>query len=61
MVALSRNILEIAWVLINNPDARYSDLGPDWHERHLDQARKTRQHVRELERLGYAVTLATAA
>jgi transposase len=61
VVALSRNILEIAWVLINDPDARYSDLGPDWHERHLDQARKTRRHVRELERLGYAVTLATTA
>jgi transposase len=61
VVAVSRNILEIAWQLINDPDARYSDLGPDWHERHLDQARRTRQRIHELERLGYTVTLAQAA
>lgn len=61
LVALARNILEIAWVLINDPDARYHDLGPDWHERHANRTRKTRQHVRELEHLGYTVTLAEAA
>jgi transposase len=55
--AISRNIIEIAWVLINDPDTRYTDLGPDWHDRHLNQARKTRQHIRELEHLGYTVTL----
>lgn len=61
VVAVARNILEIAWILINDPDARFTDLGPDWHERHVNQARKTRQHVRELERLGYTVTLAQTA
>jgi transposase len=61
IVAVARNILEIAWVLINDPDARYHDLGPDWHERHVNRTRKTRQHVRELEHLGYTVTLAQAA
>jgi transposase len=61
VVAVARNILEIAWVLINDPDARYQDLGPDWHERHVNRTRKTRQHVRELEHLGYTVTLAPAA
>jgi len=61
IVAVSRNILEIAWVLINDPDARYTDLGPDWHERHVNRTRRTRQHVRELEHLGYSVTLAPAA
>jgi transposase len=60
-VAVSRNILEIAWVLINDPDARFCDLGVDWHERHVNRARRTRQHVRELEHLGYTVTLAQAA
>jgi transposase len=61
IVAVARNILEIAWVLINDPDTRYHDLGPDWHERHINRTRKTRQHVRELEHLGYTVTLAQAA
>lgn len=61
IVAVSRNILEIAWVLINDPEARYVDLGPDWHDRHVNRTRKTRQHVRELEHLDYNVTLAPAA
>jgi len=60
-VAVARNILEIVWVLIADPDARYSDLGSDWHARHINQARKTRQAVRDLEQLGYTVTLAKAA
>jgi transposase len=61
VVALSRNILEIFWVLIDDPDARFIDLGEHWHDRHLNTARKTRQAVRELEHLGYTVTLAQAA
>jgi len=61
VVALSRNILEIAWVLINDPDTRFTDLGASWHERHVDQARRTRQHIRELEHLGYSVALTQAA
>jgi transposase len=61
MVAVARNILEIAYVLIADPDARFLDLGPDWHDRHVNRTRKTRQHVRELEHLGYTVTLAQAA
>ena len=47
--------------LINDPDARYHDLGPDWHERNVNHTRKTRRHIRELEHLGYTVTLAPAA
>jgi transposase len=59
VVAVSRNILEIAWHLIGDPDTTFTDLGPDWHTRHLDTARKTRQHIRQLEHLGYNVTLTT--
>jgi transposase len=61
MVAVARNILEIAWILIQDPDARFHDLGPDWHDRHVNRTRKTRQAVRELQHLGYTVTLAEAA
>ncbi len=60
-VAIARNILEIFYILINDPDARFKDLGENWHERHVDHARRTRQNIRELEHLGYTVTLATAA
>ena len=61
VVAVARNILEIAYVLTADPDARFHDLGVDWHERHVNHTRKTRQHVRELEHLGYTVTLAPSS
>lgn len=61
VVAVARSILEITWHLIDNPDARFHDLGPDWHQQHINQARKTRQAIRELEHLGYTVTLTPAA
>ncbi|MGW3045557.1 hypothetical protein ACWC9T_37300, partial [Kitasatospora sp. NPDC001159] len=46
---------------INDPDARYQDLGADWHQRHLNSARKTRDLVRQLQALGHQVTLAPTA
>ncbi|MFJ5724633.1 hypothetical protein [Streptomyces sp. NPDC093149] len=58
---MARNILEIAWILICDPGARYIDLGPDRHDRHLNRTRKTRQAIRELEHLGYTVSLTEAA
>lgn len=61
IVAVARNILQIAWILICDPDTRYTDLGPDWHERHVNRTRKTRQAVRDLQHLGYTVTLTQAA
>jgi transposase len=58
--ALARNIIEIVWQLIADPSARYTDLGPDWYERRTDPERRTRELVRELERLGNTVTLTPA-
>ncbi|MGW2940185.1 IS110 family transposase, partial [Streptomyces sp. NPDC001156] len=55
--ALARNIIEIVWQLIADPDARYRDLGTDWYERRNDPDRRTRELVRQLERLGNTVTL----
>ncbi|MDF9814157.1 IS110 family transposase [Streptomyces sp. SPB162] len=61
LVAVARSILVIAWHLINDPDARYQELGTDWHQRHLNPARKTRDLVRQLQALGHQVTLAPTA
>jgi len=55
--AVARTILEHAWHIIADPNARYIELGPDWHRQHTDTNRKTRDHRRALERLGYTVTL----
>ncbi|MFI6689845.1 transposase [Streptomyces sp. NPDC050485] len=57
LVAVARSMLVIAWHLINDPDASYQELGVDWHRRHLDPARKTRDLVRQLQALGHQVTL----
>lgn len=57
LVAVARSILVIAWHLINDPDASYQELGADWHRRHLDPARKTRDLVRQLQALGHQVAL----
>jgi transposase len=57
LVAVGNSILTIAWHLLSDPGARYTDLGPNWHDRLAPQRRK-RQLIAELERLsGMKVTL----
>ncbi|MEU1276352.1 IS110 family transposase [Streptomyces sp. NPDC005799] len=60
LVAVARSILVMVWHLMNDPTARYRDLGPDWHTKNLDPARKTRDLVRQLTALGHDVTLTPA-
>ncbi len=60
-VAVARSILVIIWHLLADPAARYADLGPGYYERHTDKNRKARSHIRQLEALGYTVTLTQAA
>src|SRR5215467_1291648 len=61
LVAVGNSILVIAWHLLSDPDAHFTDLGPDWHDR-LAPLRRKRQLIAELERLsGMKVTLQQAA
>jgi transposase len=50
LVAVGSSILTIAHRLLSDPDARFSDLGPDWHDR-IAPLRRKRQLIAELERL----------
>jgi transposase len=50
LVAVGNSILVIAWHLLSDPDAHFTDLGPNWHDR-LAPLRRKRQLVAELERL----------
>ncbi len=59
--AVGRSILIIIWHLLADPEARYADLGPDWHHRKTDRDRKTRTHLRGLQALGYEVIITPAA
>jgi transposase len=61
LVAVARSILVIIWHLLADPDARYYDLGADYHDNRIDTDRKARSHIRQLEALGFTVTLTTAA
>jgi hypothetical protein len=50
----------MVWHLLNDPDARYIDVGSDYTSR-LDPDRETRDLVRQLQTLGHHVTLNLAA
>jgi transposase len=50
LVAVGNSILVIAWHLLSDPSIRFTDLGPDWHDR-LAPLRRKRQLIAELERL----------
>jgi len=61
LVAVARSILVIVWHLLTKRSAHYRDLGAGYYARRIDKDRKTRNHIHQLEALGYAVTLAPAA
>ena len=61
LVAVARSILVIVWHLLADPTARYHDLGSDFYASRIDTDRKTRTHIRQLQALGFTVTLTPAA
>jgi transposase len=61
IVAVGRSILVIIWHLLADPAARFIDLGPDFYDNRTGPDRKKRNHIRQLEALGYKVTLEPAA
>jgi transposase len=61
IVAVGRSILVIIWHLLASDDASFTDLGADHFTKHLDPDAKKRNHIRQLEALGYTVTLTPAA
>jgi transposase len=61
IVAVGRSILVITWALLSDEEAQFVDLGPDYYDSRTNPERKVRQHVRELQALGYTVTLNPAA
>jgi len=61
VVAVGRSILVIVWYLLSDPETRYHDLGSDYYDSRINPERKKRNHIRQLEALGYKVTLQPAA
>ena len=64
-ITIARSILIIVWHLLANPEARYADLGPGWHQRKADTDRRTRSLLNQLRALHpdaeITITPATAA
>lgn len=60
-VAVGRSILIIVWHLLADPTTRFQDLGADFYATRIDTERRKRNHIRQLEALGYTVTLQPAA
>jgi transposase len=59
--AVARSILVIIWHLLHDPEARFADLGPDWHARKTGRDKQIRNHIRQLQALGLDVTITPAA
>ena len=60
-VAIARSILVIIWHLLSDPAARYTDLGHGYYQARTDKDRKIRNHIRQIEALGFTVTVTPAA
>ena len=56
-VAVARSIMIIVWHLLSDPAARYRDLGPDWHDTHVNRDKKIRSHIRGLQALGLTIAI----
>jgi transposase len=61
LVAVARSILVIIWNLLNDPAARFRDLGADYHATRINTERRTRNYVTQLMAMGYRVTLEPTA
>jgi transposase len=61
IVAVGRSILGIVWHLLSDPTARFQDLGAGCYDTRSNAERAKRNHIRQLEALGYRVTLQPAA
>jgi transposase len=61
IVATGRSILVIVWHLLSDPTAHFHDLGPGFYATRIDPDRRKRNHIRQLEALGYTVTIQPTA
>jgi transposase len=60
-VAVARSILVIVWHLLNNPEARFTNLGYGYHQARTDTDRRVKNHIRQIQALGFDVTITRAA
>jgi transposase len=59
-IAVAHSILAICWHLISN-DCDYTDLGADWFTSHSNTNRRRDHLIKQLQDIGYRVTLTQVA
>jgi transposase len=57
IVAVGRSTLVVIWHLLSEPETAFHDLGPDFYDNRINPQRQARNHIRQLEALGYTVTV----
>jgi transposase len=60
-VAVARSILVIIWHLLKDPAARYTELGHGYYQGRLDTDRRLKNHIRQIQALGFTVSITKAA
>ena len=61
IVAVGLPMLVIIWHVLAYPDARFREPSSDRDGRSVNTEARKRNHIRQLEALGYRVTLESAA
>lgn len=56
IVAVGRSTLVVIWHLLSDPEAAFHDLGVGFYNTRINPERRARNHIRQLEALGYTVT-----
>ena len=57
-VTAARSILVIIWHLLADPTTRFTDLGPGYYQARLNTDRRLKNHIRQIQAPGFAVTIA---
>jgi len=59
-MAVAHSLVVVIWIVLATGEP-FHDLGEDFFQRRRDPGRESHRLVRQLEQLGYAVTLQPAA
>jgi hypothetical protein len=59
--AADKSVLVVAWHLLAGPSARFTDLGPGWHDEQAGREPKIRARLRQLQAPGLEATVTPAA
>ncbi|MEV4135734.1 IS110 family transposase [Dactylosporangium sp. NPDC049742] len=56
VVAVGRSTLIVIWHVLSGAETTFHDLGAGYHDSRINPERQARNHIRQLEALGYTVT-----